>query len=82
MTISTIKLPTNAAAEEVRRLREVNVDLEEQMRELRQTQMTNSELIGHFMSLATWEEVPDPAASVEEPEPVEPVEEPEPEPEA
>lgn len=61
MTTQTIKLPTNAAAEEVRRLREVNTDLEEQIRTLRKAQSTNSELIGHFSSLATWEEVPDPS---------------------
>lgn len=79
MTTQTIKLPTNAAAEEVRRLRGVNSDLEEQIRTLRKSQSTNSELIGHFASLATWEEVPDP--SMPDPEEEEPTPEPEPEPE-
>lgn len=68
MTAQTIKVPTNAAAEEVRRLRGVNDDIDEQMRVLRQTQMTNSELIGLFSERATWDEIPDPAAPALEPE--------------
>lgn len=73
MTANTIKVPTNAAAEEVRRLRGVNSDIDEQMRILRQSQMTNSELIGLLSERATWEEIPDPSLEGEaepEPEPV------------
>lgn len=77
MTSRTIKLPTNAAAEEVRRLREVNIDIEEQMRVLRQTQMTNSELIGLLSERATWDEIPDPAYTDPESAPEVPEEEPE-----
>lgn len=80
MTTNTVRLPTNAAAEEVRRLRSVNLDLDEQMRTLRETQMNNSELIGLLSGSATWEEVELPVEGEGEetesnppaPEPVEP----------
>lgn len=57
--------PGNAAAEEIRRRREENADLEEQMRVLRSTQMLNSEVIGTLSNVATWI----PSGEVDEPDP-------------
>lgn len=81
-----ILLPGNAAAEEIRRRREENIDLEEQMRVLRSTQMNNSEVIGTLSNVATWipsGETADPDPEGPPPETIEPEPEtpPEPEPE-
>lgn len=48
--------PVNAAAKEVERLRRLNLDLDEQIRVLRDTQLANSEVIGNLSHIAVWEE--------------------------
>lgn len=67
----SIRLPANAAAEEVRRRREENVDLEDQIRVLRSKQLENSEIIGTLGNVATWTEVPPTAPEEPAPEPIE-----------
>ena len=74
--MSTQKIPANAAAVEVQRLRGVNTDILEQIRVLHETRDRNSETIGILEHSATWQDV----IIVEEPAPVEPEPEPEPEP--
>ena len=56
MTTKTEKLPANAAATEIVRLRSINADIDEQLRVLRETKMGNSEIIGNLGTLATWED--------------------------
>lgn len=84
-----MKLPNNAAAMEIVRLRGINNDIDEQMRVLREHQMNNSELIGNFSHVAEWiDDSPAPEPPIEEtPEPeleppVEEIPDPEPEPES
>ena len=70
-----MEIPANAAAREIARLRDINKDVETQIRELRDRQLENSEMIGALSPSAEWGEPPAPEP---EPEP-EPELEPEPE---
>ena len=61
---STPSVPTNAAAEEVRRRLEANTDLTEQLRVLEQKRRENDEIISALSEYATWA----PAEPIEEEE--------------
>lgn len=52
--------PSNGAAEEVNRLRSVNNDIEQQIKELRDTQLRNSETIGNLSMVAQWSSAGEP----------------------
>lgn len=76
--MSGVRIPANAAARDVRRMREENLDLEEQILVLRTKQLENSEMMGQLSHIAEWvDEQPD--IPVEGPEPEAPVEGTEPE---
>ena len=54
----TNKIPVNAAAREVTRLRNINSDIDIQINELRARQINNAEQIGAFLPNAEWTEEP------------------------
>lgn len=64
-------IPANAAAEQVKRLTEINGDIDKQIEQLQLTQAKNVENISAFEAIAEWVELPDPepqtAAEVEIP---------------
>ena len=54
------KIPLNAEAREIARMRDVNKDIETQVEELRDRQLENSEMIGALNPSAEWTEPPAP----------------------
>lgn len=67
-----MKIPVNAEAREIARLRDVNKDIEGQIQELRARQLENSEMTGALNPRAEWADPPapepDPEPEVPEPE--------------
>lgn len=68
MPPNTVSIPVNAAAREIVRRREENVSIDEQMRVLRELQLTNSEVIGGLEHSAIWAAPSTPDAVATEPE--------------